>query len=244
MPPIENAAHEDARPYHYSQRRRAWYKRKLDEWAAQRFFGRLIKRTNNFDSVRWLGQPVWQNVLDLWTIQQTIAETRPDAIIETGTNRGGSSLFFAHLFDLMHAADSSYSGHVLTIDIERLHALAHPRVTFLIGSSVDAPVLQQVRDWLAAHNARRVMVILDSDHSKDHVARELEAYTPLVSPGMYLLCQDGVLDTLPLLKSPRAGPLPAIREFLARHPEFEVDHERCDRFIITTHPLGWLRRKP
>ncbi|QYU67953.1 cephalosporin hydroxylase family protein [Leptolyngbya sp. 15MV] len=74
-------------PSFRAPRRRRGVKGWLDRWATRRFFEILIKRTNNFDRVRWLGEPAWQNVLDLWTIQETIAELRPDAIIETGTNR-------------------------------------------------------------------------------------------------------------------------------------------------------------
>lgn len=170
------------------------------------------------------------------TIQQTIAELRPDAIIETGTNRGGSSLFYAHLMDLMG------QGRILTIDIEKLHNLTHPRVSYIIASSTDPATLDKVRDWLGP-NPGRVMVILDSDHSRAHVRQELELYAPLVTPGSYLLCQDGVIDTLPMFhRNAEQGPLLAIRDFLPSHPEFQVDEERCQRFLITHHPSGWLKR--
>ena len=86
------------------------------------------------------------------------------------------------------------------------------------------------------------MVILDSDHSKDHVFKELELYAPLVTPGSFILVQDGVVDTLPRFRQLRPGPLPAIKQFLEGHPEFEVDVERNERFLITHHPWGWLRR--
>lgn len=247
------ASHVDAVPHAYSQRRRTGVKGWLDDWAARRFFTRLVKRTNNFDKVSWMGRPLWQNALDLCTIQQTIFELRPDAIIETGTNRGGSSLFYANLLDVMAGGPDQPGGRVLTIDIEKLHDVSHPRVTFLLGSSVEEAMLRRVDEWLAGVLAARphqskppcVMVVLDSDHSRAHVRKELEAYARFVTPGSYMLCQDGVLDVLPLFtKSGREGPLPAIREFVAAHSEFEADQERCERFIITHHPMGWLRRKP
>jgi cephalosporin hydroxylase len=185
---------------------------------------------------KWLGVPVWQNILDLWTIQETIAEVRPALLVETGTNRGGSALFYAHLMDLLNR------GRVLTIDIERLHDLNHPRIEFLQGSSTDPVIVEQV---LAAAEAADgpVMVILDSDHSQDHVARELELYGPMVTPGSFLLSQDGIIDQLRVFAGSRPGPLPANIEFLRQHLEFEHDHQRNDRFNVTHHPMGWLRRR-
>jgi len=103
------------------------YKRLFAPRVRALFFRELITRTDNFGSTRWLGNPIWQNVLDLWTIQETIAEVKPQLLIECGTNRGGSSLFFAHLFDLIG------QGQVITIDVEKLHNLSHPRITYLIG---------------------------------------------------------------------------------------------------------------
>jgi cephalosporin hydroxylase len=196
----------------------------------------LIAKTGNFATTSWLGTPIWQNVLDLWTIQETIAEIRPALLIETGTNRGGSALFYAHLMDLMD------HGRVLTIDIERLHELDHPRIEFVLGDSVSDPVVAAVREAASSADGP-VMVILDGDHSRDHVARELELYGPLVTPGSVLLSQDGIIDTSPFFADSRPGPLGANREFLRRHPEFEHDRSREERFLLTHHPVGWLRRR-
>jgi cephalosporin hydroxylase len=196
----------------------------------------LIAKTRNFD-VRWLGHPIRQNVLDLWTIQETITEIRPTLLIETGTALGGSATFFAHLFDLLG------EGRVVTIDVERPQQLSHPRVTFIQGSSIARDLVETVHRE-AESASGPVIVILDSDHSQSHVAAELEAYAPMVSPGSFMLVQDGLIDTLPLVfRRHRPGPRPAIRDFLARHPEFELDGERCARFLITHHPMGWLRRQ-
>lgn len=87
------------------------------------------------------------------------------------------------------------------------------------------------------------MVILDSDHTKEHVAAEIELYSQLVTVDSYILVQDGVIDTLPMFAAARPGPLPAIHEFLARHPEFELDRARSQRFLVSHHPDGWLRRR-
>lgn len=201
------------------------------------FFTALIRQTGNFAQVKWLGHPIWQNVFDLWVIQETIAEVKPELLIECGTNRGGSSMFYANLFDLMGR------GAVITIDVEKLHNLSHPRVTYLLGSSTSEEIVGNIRPRAAACTGP-VLVILDSDHSEGHVRHELECYSPMVTPGSYCLVQDGVIDTLSVFAAGRPGPLPAIESFLQANPDFELDAERSARFLITHHPKGWLKRKP
>jgi cephalosporin hydroxylase len=200
------------------------------------FHTALLLKTTNFTTVTWLGHPLLQNVLDLWTIQETIAQLRPALIIETGTNRGGSAQFYAHLFDLMGT-----DGRIVTIDIQRQHNLQHPRITALTGDSVAPSVTDQVAQ-LAAEARGPVFVILDSDHSEAHVARELEIYSRFVTPGSRLLVQDSAIDTLGYFRAFRPGPLPAIHKFLQSHSEFQIDRERCERFLLTDHPDGWLVR--
>jgi cephalosporin hydroxylase len=204
--------------------------------AARAFHQDLIVKTGNFANTTWLGQPIWQNVLDLWTIQETIAEIKPALLIETGTNRGGSALFYAHLMDLLG------TGRIVTVDIVKLHELEHPRVEFLIGSSTDDDIVEKVRK-AAADADGPVMVILDGLHDGPHVAKELELYAPLVTPGSVLLSQDGIIDQLGMFADSRPGPLPANEAFLESHPEFEYDSERNEKFLLTHHPLGWLRRR-
>lgn len=196
----------------------------------------LIVRTGNFASTTWMGVPIWQNVLDVWTIQETITEIRPALLIETGTHRGGSALFYAHLMDLLG------HGRVITIDIVDKHELKHPRVEFIHGSSTDDEVVTRLRAAAEAVDGP-VMVILDGNHACDHVARELELYAPLVTPGSLLLSQDGVIDQFRIFRDTQPGPLPANADFLARHPEFEHDAERNMRYRLTHHPLGWIRRR-
>jgi len=197
----------------------------------------LVTQTENFRHVKWLGQPLWQNTTDLWTIQEVIVDIRPALLIETGTYEGGSARFYASLMDLMD------HGRVLTIDLSRRPEIDHPRVTFIPGSSTDGSVVARVHAEGAGTDGP-VMVILDSDHRQAHVAAELEAYASLVTPGSYILVQDGIMDELlPALRKDTPGPVPAIRGFLESHPEFVEDKELSDRFLITSHPHGWLRRR-
>lgn len=212
-----------------------WWPRTGRRPVTRLFEADLVAKTHNFQSTSWMGVQIMQNVLDLWTIQETIAEVRPGLLIETGTWEGGSALFYAQLMDLMD------HGRVMTIDIDDKNRLDHPRVEFVHGSSTAPDTMERVGDAVAAAEGP-VMVILDGDHSRDHVARELELYGPLVTPGSLLLSQDGIIDTLELFRESRPGPLPANRAFLAAHPEFEYDAERNERFLLTHHPVGWMRR--
>ena len=213
-----------------------WWWDSRPEARHARFQHDLIRHTDNFGHVTWLGAPIWQSVMDVWTIQETIAEVKPALLIECGTYKGGSAIFFAQLFDLIG------QGRVITVDIEKQHNLSHPRVDFRIGDCAGAEMVASITAEAEASGGP-VMVVLDSDHSAAHVQKELEAYAPLVTPGSYLNVQDGVIDTEEEFSHARPGPLRAIEAFLPNHPEFEWDAARTGKFLITHHPKGWLRKK-
>lgn len=196
----------------------------------------LVIQTSNFEKTEWLGVPIRQNVLDLWTIQETISEIRPALLIEVGTWDGGSALFYGHLMDFME------HGQIVTVDIVDKRKREHPRVEFLHGDSTSSEIIEQLRSRVEKADGP-VMVILDGNHAQVHVARELELYSPLVTPGSFLLSQDGAIDELWMFSDTRPGPRLANLDFLARHPEFEYDQERNERFLLTHHPLGWMRRR-
>ena len=116
------------------------YRRTLAPIVHRLFYRELVRRTDNFGTVTWLGQPIWQPIGDAWLIQEAIAELKPALLIETGTNRGGSALYYAHLFDALG------KGEVITVDVETMHDLSHPRIAFLIGSSTDPEIVRQIRE--------------------------------------------------------------------------------------------------
>jgi cephalosporin hydroxylase len=162
-------------------------------------------------------------------------ETRPDLIIETGTNMGGSALFLASMCDLLS------NGEIVTIDIgERPDRPDHPRITYLLGSSTDPDVLAQLTSKL--ESANRVMVILDSDHSEGHVFDELTTLGPLVTPGCYLIVEDTIVNGNPVLPDFGPGPAEAVTRYLNDRPsQFVVDASR-EKFHLTFNPRGYLRR--
>ena len=131
------------------------------------------------------------------------------------------------------------AGHVVSIDIEpaRDDYPVHPRITYLAGrSSTDPAVVAEVRDRAAG---RRVLVVLDSDHSQAHVEAELEAYAPLVPAGCYVIVEDSNIGRI--RKDMLPGPFEAVEAFMRRSNEFEIDLER-EKFLITFNPSGYLRR--
>lgn len=196
----------------------------------------MIKRTGNFERVTWLGKPVWQNVTDAWLLQEAIVAGDVDFVVECGTNRGGSAYYMASIFDLLGR------GRVLTIDVEKLTTIEHPRVEFLVGSSTDPSIIHVVRERIEAEKPNHVLVILDSDHSRAHVEREMHLYAEFVKLGDYMYVQDGCIDQLWIFRRSRPGPLRAIESFLSNDNRFVVDEERSKRYLVGHSPKGWLRR--
>jgi cephalosporin hydroxylase len=184
--------------------------------------------------------PTWQHPFDLWITQEIITEVAPDLVVECGSNCGGSALLWTMLLEQINPA-----AKVITIDIEdridaaRKLALFRRKVEFIRGSSIDPEVIARVAKRA---KGKRTLVILDSDHKCEHVAAELSGYAPMVSPGSYLICQDGCINGHPLEPDFGPGPLEAIQAFLADHHDFEVDRSR-ERMLFTFNPSGFLRRK-
>jgi cephalosporin hydroxylase len=206
--------------------------RRLDRAAVSRAHD-VFYESDAWTKATWLGTQALKNPLDLWVYQEIIVETRPELIVETGTYRGGSAHYLASICDLLGA------GEVVSIDIEPMRAdyPKHARISYLAGRSSTHPeVLADVR---ARADGRRVLVVLDSDHSQSHVETELAAYAPLVPVGCYLVVEDSNIGQIREDLMP--GPLQAIETFLAGTDEFVIDRER-EKFLVTFNPSGFLRR--
>jgi cephalosporin hydroxylase len=195
----------------------------------------------------WLGIPIIQLPGDIVAMQELIWRLRPDFIVECGFAHGGSAVLYASILELLG------KGTVIGVDVEvraynrvaiEGHPLAH-RIQIVEASSVEGSTGERVAQLVSG--AGGVMVVLDSNHSRNHVERELELYHRLVTPGSYLVVMDGaqahVWDT------PRGkpewredNPLPAIGSFCQSHPEF-VEDPRCTRAHVTSSPGGFLRRR-
>jgi cephalosporin hydroxylase len=200
----------------------------------------------------WMGAPIIQTPADIMATQEVIWQTRPDVVIETGVARGGSVLFLASILELIG------NGTVIGVDIDiRSHNRAtiedHPmskRVKLIEGGSVDEVTLAAVRTEIPERS--RVMVILDSDHSKDHVLAECRAYGAMVTAGCYLVVADTIVAHLPKDSKSRNrsrvlevgnDPAAAAKQYLQENSEFEIDPVLNGKLVLSSSPSGYLRRR-
>ena len=204
-------------------------------------------------SFTWLGRPIIQLPEDMVRLQELIYRVRPTIVLETGIAHGGSLVYHASILKAMGA------GRVIGVDVDIRdhnrraldeHELAS-MVTLIEGDAVAAPTVARVREEIDSRD--RVLVILDSNHTKAHVLAELEAYAPLVTPGSYLVAMDGIMGDL--AGAPRTeadwewnNPAAAVQEFVAAHADFVVDepsfpfNEGLVRRRVTYSPAGWIKR--
>ena len=196
----------------------------------------------------WMGRPIIQLPTDIMALQEIIWQSKPDLIVETGIAHGGSLIFSASMLELLGG-----DGVVVGIDIDirkhnRAEIDAHPmrrRITMLEGSSTSDEILAEVKR--VARDRRNILVILDSNHTHEHVAAELKLYSPLVREGGYLVVLDTVIEDMPEeLSSDRSwgkgnNPKTAVWEFLRANDRFEVDANLEAKLQITVAPDGYLK---
>jgi cephalosporin hydroxylase len=201
---------------------RLWYHKGIDD--------------GTWSSIRFLGVPILKNPFDLWRYQEILFELKPELIIECGTYFGGSAYYLARVCDWIDR------GHVVSIDIEeRSDRPLHPRITYLAGSSTEDAIIMKV--GTLARKADSVLVILDSDHSKDHVLDELRSYSGFVTAGSYIIVEDTNINGHPVTENfDGPGPMEAVDAFLIETSQFSIDRSR-EKLLMTFNPRGFLRRK-
>jgi cephalosporin hydroxylase len=197
----------------------------------------------------WMGRPIIQYPQDMIAMQELIWEVKPDLIIETGIAHGGSLVFYASMLELIG------NGSVLGIDIEirphnRAAIEAHPmfkRIEMIEGSSVSEDTLAQVRE--KAKGKAKIMVVLDSNHTHEHVLAELNLYHEFVSLDSYLVVFDTVVEDMPADYdwSPRPwgkgnNPKTAVWEFLKNNNSFEIQKHIDNKLLISVAPDGYLKK--
>lgn len=201
----------------------------------------------------WMGRPIIQLPEDMIRMQEVIFQVKPDVIIETGVAHGGSLIYYASICKAME------KGRIIGIDIEirshnRTAIESHPLkeyITLIEGSSTDINIVNQVKNNIKTGEV--VLVILDSNHTYDHVYAELLAYSSMVTPFSYIVATDGIMHDLSDVPRGTKGwktdnPTNAARNFVKEHPEFEVcqptwpfnESELSEN--ITHWPGAWLKR--
>jgi len=197
---------------------------------------------------KWLGRPIIQYPQDMIAMQEVIYEVQPDLIVETGIAHGGSLIFYASILELIGG-----NGKVLGIDVDirphnRVEIEKHrmfKRIQMIQGSSIDAGTVREVKSIAASY--KKILVVLDSNHTYAHVAQELELYSPLVRKGSYIVVFDTVVEDMPaeLLGGRPWGvgnsPKTAVHQFLKKNNRFEIDSEIQNKLLITVAPDGYLK---
>ena len=182
----------------------------------------------------WLGIQAQKCALDLWIYQEIIFEIKPDIIIECGTAGGGSALFLASICDLLN------NGKIITIDIKSDEGRPkHEKITYLLGSSTTHEIVEKIQGLISSKD--RIMVILDSDHNKEYVLKELKIYSGFVTRDSYIIVEDTNINGHPVNSDFGPGPMEAVEEFLEENKNFVIDRSR-EKFYLTFNPSGYLRR--
>ena len=204
----------------------------------------------------WMGRPIIQLPEDMIRVQEAIFQVKPNVIIETGIAHGGSLIYSASLLKTM-----GIEGRVIGVDIEiRPHNrkaveehFLFPYITLIEGSSTAPEIVSQIKDLIKPDD--KVLIILDSNHSRQHVLEELESYCDLVTKDSYIVATDGIMQDV--YDVPRGtsnwekdNPVSAAHDFLANHSEFVLEtpewlfnESELKENINTHYPDAWLRRK-
>lgn len=194
-------------------------------------------RDRTWMNTHWLGVRVIKCPFDLWAYQELLFELQPDVIVETGTAKGGSAYFMASMCDMIGR------GRIITVDIGIApDRPEHPRITYLTGSSIDPEMVETVKRTVAEGEHEKVMVVLDSNHHRDHVMDEMRRYSPLVTPSSYMIVEDTNINSWRPVDRRRPGPLEAVHDYLAQDDSFEIDRS-WEKFFVTFNPSGFLRRR-
>ena len=198
----------------------------------------------------WMGRPIIQYPQDMMAMQEIIWDLKPDLIIETGIAHGGSLIFYASLLDLIG------KGEVVGMDmdirehniVEIENHLMFKRITMIQGSSIDPAIVAQVE--MHTIDKKTILVLLDSNHTHDHVLAELEMYAPFVSLNSYLVVYDTIVENLSSDPTPENvrpwsvgdNPMTALKSFLLTNTNFEIDQSINNKLLISVAPDGYLKR--
>lgn len=204
-------------------------------------------RYNWIHQTNWFGEPILQLPQDLFALQEIIFNTRPKYIIELGVAWGGILLFYSTLMQVLGGE------RVIGVDIyipedlkQRIysHGDISKRITLINNSSVEEKTVEQIKSIIGG--SREVMVVLDSNHTHEHVLKELRLYSPLVGKGYYMICGDTVIEYMPKQEhrprpwGPGNNPKTALDQFLKENDRFVIDSTLGNKLLLSCNPGGYL----
>jgi len=211
----------------------------------------LIKLANNYrwiHQTNWMGEPILNIAQDVLAIQEIIYFSKPEYIIEIGVAWGGSLLFYSNLLNLIKGKK------VIGIDIYIPKNLKDrifkdkkntKNIILMQADSTSEDTLKKIMKIIK--NSKKVMVILDSNHTEEHVLQELNLYSPLVSKGNYLICCDTLINYIPQPKNrprpwgPTNNPATALKKFFSRNKRFVVDKKIENKLLLSSNFGGYLK---
>jgi len=197
---------------------------------------------------KWFGEPLLNLPQDMFAVQEIIYETKPKYFIEIGTAWGGGLLFYSTLMEVLGGEK------VIGVDIyipddlrERInqHGKLSERIEWINGSSVAANTVSKIKEIIG--DSREVMILLDSNHTHEHVLKELQIYSKFVGKGFYLVCCDTIVEYRPKNTAsirpwgPGDNPKTALDEFMDQTDRFEIDRLLDNKLLFSCNPGGYLK---
>ncbi len=206
-------------------------------------FNDFYYTSGNPGNLMWHGVEMIKNPCDLWIYIEILQELKPSVIIETGTHEGASARFYSDI-----SAALGFKCKIITVDINPKWSFKPElfNISSIVGLSTDKNIIERIGNEtrkILSEQPGNVIVMLDSDHSKENVLNEMEAYGPLVNNGSYMIVEDTNINGHPSFISHGPGPWEAVEEFFKKKQDikFEIDRSK-ERFMLTFNPKGFLKR--
>ena len=235
----------------FELRNNRFIKKMINDDELKKISGKWFYKSFNYEypyHFTWLGRPIIQYPQDIIGLQELMWKIKPDLIIETGIARGGSLIFSASILEMIG------KGKVIGIDVEirkqnKIEIQKHrlfKRIIMLEGSSLDEKIVKKV--YRLARGKKKILLLLDSFHTHDHVLRELNLYSNLIRKDNYILVFDTIIEDMPKNMFPNRpwgkgnNPKTAVKEFLKINKNFKLDRKMEEKLLITSCPNGLLKR--
>jgi cephalosporin hydroxylase len=181
----------------------------------------------------WMGRPIIQFPQDILALQELIWTVKPECIIETGVAHGGSIIVLGIDIDIR-----SHNRKAI-----ETHPMAN-RIDLLQGSSLNQEIIARASAWA---NGKRTLLVLDSNHTHEHVLAELRGYSHMVGKGSYIVVMDTTIEDTPpgffqdRPWGPGNSPKSAVHAFINECDRFEVDRTMDAKLLISVAYEGFLR---